>query len=165
VERWPVKTLTDPPRGSSTSPRVRRRSRRSALCHARPSRPHASAGVETTTYRVRARLVAFKVEADFDVHFVIADPKTGGTMIAEFPASYCTIGAPQHDRVLMALARQSLVRACGPGFGFFATLSGAATVSAVGFLDFGHGQRGVAPNAIELDPVLAFTSASCSQAP
>ena len=66
----------------------------------------------------------------------------------------------------MARARASFVPACGrPSTGFFVTLSGTATISGVGFFDFDHGQRGVAPNAIELHPVLAFSSTSCSQVP
>jgi hypothetical protein len=35
-----------------------------------------------------------------------------------------------------------------------------ATVTGVAFFDFKHGQTGVAPNAIELHPILAF---SCTQ--
>jgi hypothetical protein len=46
--------------------------------------------VETSTYRVHARLVESRFEDDSDFHLVIADPRTGGTMIVEFPASYCT---------------------------------------------------------------------------
>src|SRR5207253_3052340 len=79
-------------------------------------------------------------------------------------------GNPQRPKLVCAWcaarARASFVRACGrPSPGFFVTLSGAATVVGVGFFDFDHGQRGVAPNAIELHPVLAFSSKSCSQAP
>ena len=33
---------------------------------------------------------------------------------------------------------------------------GLATVTGVAFFDFFHGQSGVAPNAIELHPILAF---------
>jgi hypothetical protein len=57
--------------------------------------PHGSRlrGVETTVYHVRARLLAIKLEQDGDIHLVIADPRTGGTMIAEFPAPGCTLGA------------------------------------------------------------------------
>jgi plastocyanin len=36
----------------------------------------------------------------------------------------------------------------------FASLNGTATIRGVGFFDFKHGQRGVAPNGIELHPVL-----------
>jgi hypothetical protein len=166
VERWAVKTLTDPAaRLVSLTPQPTTIAALRRL--PRPAAPVVRVpGVETTTYRVRARLLGFKVESDSDVHLVIADPQSGGTMIAEFPASYCTVGAPQHDRTLMAQARQALVRACGqPNPGFFTTLSGTAMINGVGFFDFDHGQRGVAPNAIELHPVLAFANAHCSQAP
>jgi hypothetical protein len=40
-------------------------------------------------------------------------------------------------------------------------LSGTATETGVGFFDIPHGQTGVAPNAIELHPVLKFSAASC----
>ncbi len=39
---------------------------------------------------------------------------------------------------------------------------GRATVTGVGFFDIPHGQTGVAPNAIELHPVLKFLASSCS---
>ena len=64
---------------------------------------------------------------------------------------------------MMARARASIIRACGiPPSRFFKLLGGAATISGVGFFDFQHGQRGVAPNAIELHPVLGFRTAGCS---
>jgi hypothetical protein len=37
--------------------------------------------------------------------------------------------------------------------------SGRATLSGVGFFDRPHGRTGVAPNGIEMHPVLAFTKA------
>ena len=45
--------------------------------------------------------------------------------------------------------------------GSFTNLSGTATLTGVGFFDELHGQTGVAPNGIELHPVLSF-SGSCS---
>ena len=42
------------------------------------------------------------------------------------------------------------------------TCAGSATLTGVGLLDIPHGQTGVAPNAIELHPVLKFSAASCS---
>jgi hypothetical protein len=38
----------------------------------------------------------------------------------------------------------------------FTRLQGTATIDGVGFFDFLHGQRGVAPNGIELHPALRF---------
>ncbi len=82
-------------------------------------------------------------------------------MIVELPALGCTKHTTPAARKLMERARVALLRACGdPGSGF-ADLRDTGTVIGVGFFDFLHGQRGVAPNGIELHPALAFTSHSC----
>jgi hypothetical protein len=146
VERWAVKTLTD--RDARFVDFRARRTTVEALRGLRPPTPHGRRlrSVETTVYRVRVRLLAVKLEDDQDIHLVIADPATGGTMIAESPAPACTRGAAPAVRRMMARARASIIRACGiPPSRFFAILGGAATISGVGFFDFKHGQRGVAP--------------------
>jgi len=67
---------------------------------------------------------------------------------------------------MIARARASIIRAGGtPPSHFFRIIRGLATVTGVGFFDFWHGQRGVAPNAIELHPVLGFHAVSCREAP
>jgi hypothetical protein len=161
-----VKTLTD-----STAGQVDMRIRPVTITFLRslkpPVRLPASTRirpVETTRWQVRARLVAFKIEPDSDVHLVVADPASGGTMIVEFPAAGC-VGAKASVRArqLMNNARAALIRACGtPNSERFTLLSGTAVINGVGFFDFKHGQRGVAPNAIELHPVLGFSSSNCS---
>lgn len=120
-------------------------------------------GVETTTYRLRVQLVAFKFEEDSDIHLVVASPKNRThTMIAEFPNSGCTKHASSTKRRAMSNARAALIRACGtPGRSRFRTLHGSATLTGVGFYDLLHRQRGVAPNGIELHPVLKATIRSC----
>jgi hypothetical protein len=161
VERWAVKTLTDA--GARAINLVPRSTTIAAL---RRLRPPAVLGarrigrVEKTVYRVRARLVAFKLEEDSDIHLVIADPRSGGTMIAEFPASFCVgSAAPPADKAKMKAARAAILR-CGPApRNSFAPLTGLVTITGVGFWDFEHGQRGVAPNAIELHPVLTISGA------
>ena len=56
--------------------------------------------------------------------------------------------------------RLAFIRACGvPSSGYFTPLRGTATITGVGFFDYYHGQTGVAPNAIELHPVLGFHGA------
>jgi len=95
VERWDVKTLADP-----SARKVNLRPRPTtvwALTHLRtrpalfgPRRPP----VETTTYRITARLVESRAEADQDIHLIVAAPEhPATTMIVEFPASACTTGA------------------------------------------------------------------------
>ena len=162
AERWPVKTLADPAgrrlrldRVQATTIEALRR------LPARPGDESSRGGtVERTVYRVAARLVAAKVIGeDSDIHLVIADPKTGGSMIAELPALSCTVGATRRARLLMQSARVAFLRACGdPGAGDYAEYGrrSRATVTGIGFFDFLHDQRGVAPNAIELHPLIRF---------
>ena len=164
VERWRVKTLSDSMAGRvslvphATSVRALRRLRPPTSL---PSNARVRP-VETTTYRVHARLVESKLEEDSDFHLVIADPRTGGTMIVEFPAFYCTLTTKRVLRLRMQAARLAFIRACGlPPSSDFKRLRGTATITGVGFFDFQHGQSGVAPNAIELHPVLGFKGA-CS---
>lgn len=166
IERWSVKTLTDPAgrklRLTASTPTTVARLR--TLPVRRGPAGSRGRGVESTVYRVRALLVAAKVEADSDIHLVLADPQTRQTMIAELPALGCTKTATPAARKLMQRARVAFLHACGdPGSDTFADLPpGAhATLSGVGFFDFLHGQRGVAPNGIELHPVLSFSGALC----
>ena len=162
VERWAVKTLQDP-----LARRVDLRPRRTTVAALRrlgapEGLPDTRlAGVERRTYRIVANVVAAKVEGDSDIHLVVADPRSGGTMIVEFPALGCTTHAAAAVRKLMERARVALLRSCGdPGSGF-AEIRGRATITGVGFFDFLHGQRGVAPNGIELHPVTGFSAPSC----
>jgi hypothetical protein len=106
-----------------------------------------------------------KLEDDSDIHLVIADPsRTGATMIAEFPSKSCTAGATPRARTRMNRARTALIAACGAPMGSFRKLDGTATISGVGFFDHIHGQTAVAPNGIELHPVVGFAGA-CGRAP
>jgi hypothetical protein len=65
-------------------------------------------------------------------------------MIAESPSGVCDSKATALRKRQMAQARAN-VAVCPK-----------ARVTGVAFFDFNHGQTGVAPNAIELHPILAF---------
>jgi hypothetical protein len=65
-------------------------------------------------------------------------------MIAEAPSPSCDPHAPALYRREIAAAR-ARVRLCS-----------RARVTGVAFFDYRHGQTGVAPNAIELHPLLGF---------
>src|SRR4051794_28915257 len=170
-ERWPVKTLSDPrvgdvnftPHDTSIG-----RLRNKSDPHTKPSTPRLD-GVETTTYQVKARLIEFKREDDKDIHLVISVPSSSSkTMIVEFPDTTCNGASSSPKKSQMASARSALIKACGsvPGpSSDFADLKGTATVTGVGFFDVKHGtpQTGVAPNNIELHPVLNLTNADCSR--
>jgi hypothetical protein len=157
IERWAVKTLTDP--GAS---RVNHRTRASSIAAltALPAPIDPTdriAPTETAVWRIAATMTAFKLEGDSDIHLVVRDSRRR-TMIVEFPLTpACDATASQSDRAAMSQARAAFVAACGQPGTSYRTVSGQATITGVGFFDRIHGQRGVAPNGIELHPVLAFS--------
>jgi hypothetical protein len=171
VERWPVKTLSDPkvgdvnftPHDTSVG-----RLRNKPDPHTKSSTPRIE-GVETTTYRVKARLIEFKREDDKDIHLVISVPSAPSkTMIVEFPDPTCNGASSSPKKAQMGKARAAVIAACGQPpspSSDFADLKGTATVTGVGFFDVKHGtpQTGVAPNNIELHPVLRLSSANCTR--
>jgi hypothetical protein len=159
-ERWDVKTLSDKhadevdfsPRHSSV-----RRLRKIDNPGVGSDDPRTGP-IEFRTYRVRARLIEAKKEEDRDFHLVISIPdKHSKTMIVEFPMVRCEGAAKSIKKDEMERARHKLVDECGDiGSSDFKELHGIAKVTGVGFWDIDHGQRGIAPNAIELHPVLKF---------
>lgn len=161
VERWAVKTLTDP--GATRIALTPEASTVGTLGSIAPPRDPTDrvAPTETTVFRLTdVRMTAFKQEADSDIHLALEDDQ-GRTMIAEFPAAGCDTTAPTRLRAMMTKARDDFTTACGQPADRYKKLDGTATMTGVGFFDRIHGQRGVAPNGIELHPVLSFTSADC----
>jgi len=108
--------------------------------------------VETTVYQVTTTLVRFKQEPDSDFHLVLRD-NVGRTMIAEVPAPYC-VGSSSPFRARIGAARADFTARYTPTDRMH-YVHRRIRVTGVGFWDFEHGQSGVAPNAIELHPVLA----------
>jgi hypothetical protein len=165
TERWDVKTLADASADEvnftpkTTTVEALRSKHRPDIGSDDPRH----AGVEQSTFKVKARLVEFKFEDDSDIHLVIAQPHDASeTMIVEFPDPGCT--RDSIERGAMRRARRNLLDACGQppsASSSFADLRGRATVTGVGFFDLLHGQTGVAPNGIELHPVLRLAEATC----
>ena len=139
VERWTVKTLQDRP----TLLPAKATTVRFLVSRPAPDPlPTTRLPFERHVYIVTAAVTLVRQEADSDLHLVLqAD---GRQMIAESPASSCDSKAAPLRRQQMTAARAH-VRLCA-----------RARVTGVAFFDFDHGQTGVAPNAIELHPVLGF---------
>jgi hypothetical protein len=140
VERWTVKTLQDRP--MLLAPKATT----IAFLTSRPapaSLPNARLPFERHIYTVTAAVTLVRAESDGDFHLVLTD-RSSRTMIAESPEAGCNSGATPARIKQMQTARAA-VRLCTK-----------ARVTGVAFFDFKHGQTGVAPNAIELHPVLAF---------
>jgi hypothetical protein len=101
---------------------------------------------ERRIYSVIASVTLDRTEADLDHHLVLRSGSR--TMIAETPSPLCTKGATVTRRKQM-IAAGKVARVCTK-----------ARVVGVAFFDFLHGQTGVAPNGIELHPVLGFACLS-----
>ncbi len=152
LERWSVKTGTDPdahavgltPVPGSVAQLV------SLPAPASPPPGGRVSPTELTVYTIHATLAGYKQEADSDYHLVVSD--TGRTMIVEIPNPGC-VGASSPFRAQIAQARAKFDARYAPGPAMQAA-NVAVTVTGVGFFDRIHGQTGVAPNGIELHPVL-----------
>jgi hypothetical protein len=166
VERWSVKTGTDP-----QAPSVALGSYVSSTIYnfhqsVRPASLPSNGRVaprETTQYRLSGTLTKYVRESDSDYHLVIQD-SAGRTMIIELPASNCVgAGSPFGPGISRA---RSQFDARFTATTSMKTTSTAVTIKGVGFWDFLHGQTGVAPNGIEVHPVLDITfGASAANAP
>jgi hypothetical protein len=158
VERWAVKTGTDPAAAQVDLGKVTDTSVAALAALPVPAgwsqdAPRVTGSAEFTVWRVHAILREYKAEADSDYHLVLdAD---GKTMIAEIPAPACVSGGPFAAGITHA--RKQFDAVFAPG-GFWQPAGVPAgvpvAVTGVGFFDALHGQTGVAGNGIELHPVL-----------
>ena len=169
TERWALKTLTDSGSAAVTSSALKASSVSSLVAEQAPVQlPQSTriSPIENQQFTIQAILIAWKQEAgakgDQDFHLVIADPQDHTkTMIAEIPSPQCASACASASKNEFAAARQVLITELGP-----APHSLSATpvvpprkveLTGVGFFDFDHGQDGLAPNCIEIHPVLKIT--------
>jgi len=144
-----------------------------------------SQGTEKTVWELSATLTGYKHESDGDYHLVIADDQ-GNTMIAEIPdptalapgsffatqitaarqafdeqfglheaapAAAAPAGVPPAAPAPVPAAAEFSLAAMAPAL---TRVTESVTLQGLGFFDFAHGQDGVAPNAIELHPVISI---------
>lgn len=154
VERWAVKTLTDPAASQvNLAPTPATVEGLAAL----PvpdgfGRDAERLEPEFQSYTVTGTLEEFKEEADSDIHLVILG-ESGQSMIAEIPDPECAQGS----RVLPQISRaraQFIDRFGQPSRTSWEQVDAPIRVTGVLFFDVPHEQTGVAPNAIELHPVV-----------
>jgi hypothetical protein len=96
-------------------------------------------------------------EADHDIHVVIADPgDRQKTMITEIVDPGCLGAVASPDLSALQRVRETYARSYSPppGEKYWPKPGDLIEITGVGFFDFEHGQSGVAPNEIELHPVL-----------
>jgi len=156
VERWSVKTGTDADVGSVnlTNPQTNTIVTLRSWTAPNPIPPNNRVSpYETTTWVLDATLVEYKLENDSDYHLVIKDA-SGNTMIAEIPDPACVgTGSPFASAIQSARAQFDATYTATTSF---QTANIPVQLTGVGMFDFLHGQTGVAPNGIELHPVLGI---------
>jgi hypothetical protein len=152
VERWSVKTGTDPDAGkvnlnASTSTTI---SAMRALTAPNPIPANNRVSpTETTVWVINATLTQFKLENDSDYHLVISDT-SGNTMITEIPSPTCVgAGSPFLAGIQNSRAKFDAQFTATTSF---QTANIPVQIVGVGMFDFLHGQTGVAPNGIEVHP-------------
>ena len=114
---------------------------------------------ECNIYTIDCYIVEYKKESDKDIHIVLRDLKTNATMVAEIPSPFC----PE-------VQKTSRYRKFAELYSWFNRNIGKPTpkfkilpqplkvrITGVGFYDFIHGQRGMAPNGREIHPVLSIS--------
>lgn len=159
-ERWPIKTLSDRDAATVASSPIE-----SSVAHLiaipRPSTLPPDTRIdpiERQTFKVVARLTRVKKELDGDYHLDIADPaEPEKTMIAEIPSPDCYKGGDPGVAEKFRDARSKLDKLMGVSSrGVGREQSFDVSIIGVGFFDIMHGQHGMAPNGLELHPVLAL---------
>ena len=156
VERWSVKTGTDADIGrvnvNSTSPNTIVTMRGWTAPSPIPANNRVSP-FETTVWVLNATLTQYKLENDSDYHLILSDA-SGNTLIAEIPLPGC-VGSSSPFLSKITSARNAFNAKFTPT-GSFKTANIPVQITGVGMFDFLHGQTGVAPNGIELHPVLSI---------
>lgn len=158
VERWDVKTLSDPDVTQVDFNTVVPTT--VAELNALP--PRCSGGLhdpragdpEHTVYEVIGVVTVVKSESDRDYHIAIGDPEhPDKTMVVEVVDPRCPGATTSPKHAALQRARTSFDNLLGGGD--FESLVGVPVrVRGVGFYDKSHGQEGLSDSCIEFHPVL-----------
>jgi Bacterial Ig-like domain (group 3)/Lamin Tail Domain len=163
VERWNVKVGTDPDAGLVNLANPVRstisamRALPAPVLNDNPPYDPRMAPTETTVFVLNGTITFYKLEDDVDYHIVLQDA-AGNTMVTEIPSPACD-GSTSPFSAGIALARAKLNTRLTPT-DVFQVANLSVQMKGVGFFDFLHGQTGVAPNGIELHPILDLTFTS-----
>ncbi|MHB8572536.1 MAG: hypothetical protein ACYDAY_06215 [Candidatus Dormibacteria bacterium] len=169
TERWSVKIGTDQDSALVNLNSTTVNTVASMDSYAEPSSLPSNNRVqpqETTQYSIDATLSEYKLETDSDYHLVLRDG-SGNSMIAEIPDPNCLSGVSSPFTAGIRNARDQFDAFYYNVNTNFQVANVPVRVTGIGFFDHLHGQTGVAPNGIELHPVLdvQFNPGSPSPSP
>jgi hypothetical protein len=154
VERWSVKTGSDTDAAlvNLNSPTATTVANLWSIPAPNPIPDNRRAQpTETTVWVLNATLTKFVLAYDSDYHMVLTDG-AGRTMIAEIPAPSCVgPGSPFAAGIAHARAQFDAMFTATTSF---QTVNIPVQITGVGFFDYLEGQEGLAPNGIELHPII-----------
>ncbi|GAC1569996.1 MAG: hypothetical protein NVS3B18_01710 [Candidatus Dormibacteria bacterium] len=153
LERWAIKVASDSQRGlvSTVQHQTSIAALRALPAPATLPRTRIQP-TEVREYVVGATLTRYKIESDGDLHLILAD-SAGRTLIVELADPACA-NASRFRTEITAVRRQFMARFTPTGS--YQRTRTPIRVRGIGFFDYQHGQAGVAPNGIELHPVLGL---------
>lgn len=154
-ERLAVKTLRDPATGALLPARKDTVAELVSLSAPRWSSRATRRRIERQVVQLEVEVIAFKSEADGDIHAIIRDAAAAGDfgspigrplMVAELPKPACAFGSIHASRMIKA--RADFLRLVKKQH------VGRLRLTGVVFFDKVHGQIGGARNGVEIHPVL-----------
>jgi hypothetical protein len=156
VNRWDVKTLTDKDASS-----VKRKVLYTTIPDLIKLDPGKSIGLKTprfgiefNTYEINCKIKYWIREDDGDLHLVLVDVNDSTkTMIGEIPNLSCdsiAVKTNKNNKNFVATEQEFLKYALKKHM----VKDGVYRVKGIGFFDKKHGQTGLAPNGIEIHPIL-----------
>ena len=157
TERWKVKVGTDPDALSVDllhPTRTTIAALRSLVAPGVLPEANRILPTETTVFVANGIIHVYKLEDDVDYHTVFQDPD-GNTIVTEIPSPACDGTTSPFDSAIAAVRAKFDARFTATTS--FQTADVSVQIKGVGFFDLVHGQTGVAPNGIELHPILDFT--------
>jgi len=157
-ERWPVKVGTDRDAvfvsGHPVDTNIAKLVALPAPINPNIRRDTRYQPIETSVYRISGHLIMIKREKDKDFHLVVKDNRNR-TMILEVPSVECAMGSRFIEQIKQV--RNQLNKRYHIHVRKKLVINDDITVTGIGFFDKIHGQEGVAPNGIELHPLLSIT--------
>lgn len=114
---------------------------------------------ECNVYTIDCYIIEYKKEADKDIHIVLRDLQTNATMVAEIPSPECKeVQKTSRYKKFAELYTWFTVNIGNPTSSFKTLVKPLKVrITGVGYYDFIHGQRGMAPNGREIHPVLSIS--------
>lgn len=161
VERWFVKTLSDPDAGrvnvAAVMPiSIRELNGFDTHCSGLPER--RAFAEEFRVFEVTGRIAFVAREADRDYHIALEDPNSPGfTVVTELADILCA-GAVTSPHFSFLSAADAMWRILVDGRSPSSLVGVTVRVKGVGLYDFAHGQRGRSQNCIELHPILSIVA-------